>query len=186
MPKIQEFIVMLTLLGVAMLMSGCYTIVGYPQAMEEGIAESVIEEELVGERIYGHYGSYRPYSCYRDYYDPYYGLLSPRSYYGYYDDYWYYPRRYYGDYYYQYNDNYYAPQRKPETKSRTSVRRNSRPESNKKLTEWGEEKEQSNREIRSRSKADNTVQRSVRKSRSSAANSKKRSVKRENQDEEEK
>ena len=55
MPKIQEFIVMLALLGVAMLMSGCYTIVGYSPAAEQGIAE----EELAGEQVYKHYGYYQ-------------------------------------------------------------------------------------------------------------------------------
>jgi hypothetical protein len=189
MPRIREFIVILILLGVVVFTSGCYTIVGYPQAVEEGIAEQIAEEEPASELIYRHYGSYRPYSYYWNYYDSYYGLLSPRSYYGYYDDYWYYPRRYYNDYYYYWDyDGPYAPQKKPETRNRgaSGLRRYSRSEVNRGARiEEGEEQRQSNREIQSSPRADNAIQRSARKSRSSATSSKKRSVKRENQDEEE-
>ena len=189
MLKISELTVILALLALAVFVSGCYTIVGYPPEAMEG----VMVEESTEEPVYMDYGYYRsyPYSYYRDYYDPYYGLLSPYYYHDYYyDDYWGYSRLYYGNHYYGYSgyDGYRAPEKKPEVKYRSSsrIQRYTEPGSERKVrAQRYEEKEQSSREIRSKSRAENVIRRAVRKSRSSTSTSKRRSVKREDQDEKE-
>ena len=171
MLKIQKLVAVSVLLIMAALISGCYTIVGYPPELEE----SIIEEEAAKGQIYRNHEYYydRPYSYYyRDYYDPYYGFGYP---YSYYRDYpWWYDDYYYWDY-----DGHYVPQKKPDTKKRgtSELRRTPSPERGRgsKLKE-DEEKKQ----IQRGQETENKTQRS----KDSTPSSRKRSTRREYQDEE--
>jgi hypothetical protein len=185
MPRIDKLIAMLVFtLIIAVLTPGCYTIVGYAPEVEEGI---IAEEEAVPGQAYRDYEYYydRPYSYYWDYYDPYYGLWYPYSYYYYRD----YPRwRYYNDYYYWYYDDHYVPEKKPGPRrlGTSELRRIPRPESrSRNRLEGDEDREQPSREIQSRQRAADRIQRSViRKHRDSTSSSEKRSTKRKSEDEE--
>ena len=107
----------------AILISGCYTVIGPPLPAKEGIAKDETAEgqthryyvEPEYERSHPYYGGY--YGI-----DPYYGFWYPGSYY-YGNRYWgyndyYYPRYYYDDYYYggYYNYGYSIPEERPETR----------------------------------------------------------------------
>lgn len=185
MPRVYRLIAMSAFgLIIAVLTPGCYTIVGYAPEVEEGI---IAEEEAVPGQVYRDYEYYydRPYSYYWDYYDPYYGLWYPYSYYYYRG----YPRwRYYNDYYYWYYDDHYVPSKRPETRRRgtSELRRIPSPGSKRgSRLEGDEEKKQPSREIQSRRRAVDRIQRSVmRKHRDSTSSSEKRSTKRKSQDEE--
>lgn len=180
MPKVYKLILMLALLIVVALTSGCYTMVGYPLGVEEGI----IEEGTTQGRIYRDYDYYydRPYSYYGNYYDPYYGLYSP------YSSYWNYSGRYYDDRYYWDYDDHYVPQKKPETKHRGAFgpRRAPGPEpKHGSRLEEDEGKNAPRREIGGRQKAESRTQRPIRRKRSdSTSGSQKRSTKEKSQDEE--
>lgn len=180
MPRICRFAVILALLTIAALASGCYTIIGHPSPAEEG----VVEEEIVEDQVYyeAEYG--RPYPYYLDYYD----LWYPRSHYywsrpwWYYDDY---PVRYY-DYDYDYDDHY-VPEKKPETRRRgatdfwRSLRSGSGDEAG---PERDRETDQSNREVLNRRRSENELRRAPVQRRRTTTE--KRSTKRKSQDEEEK
>jgi hypothetical protein len=166
----------IALLIMALFLSGCYTIVGYPE-------EGMVAEERSDTRYYryddydGGYSSY-----YYDYYDPYYNLWYPYSPYSYY--YWYrHPWWYYDDYYY-YNDydDKYIPERKPDAKRRGSsdVRRAPRREGRGDilLNEMGEEEQK-----RDRQKSENLKQQPATRKRS--ASESERAPKRQEEDEEE-
>ena len=80
MPRMHRLIAMAALLAIVALISGCYTMVGYP------LGEGVVEEEPARSRVYRDYEYYYDYAdpYYYDgyYYDPYYSLWHP--YYDYY------------------------------------------------------------------------------------------------------
>ncbi len=125
MLRIYRLIVISTLLLIAILISGCYTVIGPPLPAEEGIAKDETAEGQT-HRYYVEPEYERPYPYYGGYYnlDPYYGFWYPGSYY-YGNRYWgyndyYYPRYYYDDYYYDgyYNHDYYVPKNRPEIKRR--------------------------------------------------------------------
>lgn len=172
---------------------GCYTIVGYPPPVEESIVDlgspsaRNLEEEAARGHVYRDYEYYydRPYSYYRDYYDPYYSFSYP-----YHQYYWDSPWWYYDDYYHWDYDDYYVPEKKPEIRKRgaSGLRPVPGPErgSRSRLElEEDEEKKQPVREIRNRQRTKNRTQRSVeRKHRDDTSSSKKRSAERESQDEE--
>jgi len=107
--KLRGLIAVLVILIISVLISGCYTIVGYPPEAEEG----VIEEDIVQGRTYRHYGYYYDYPYY--YWDDF-DLYYPYRWDPYYYDYWYGPWWY--DDYYHWDYDYYVPEKKPETRKR--------------------------------------------------------------------
>jgi len=111
MSKINVFI-LLILVSVSLLISGCYTIVGYPSEL----GERYIEDEALVERTYNYreyYYNY-PYSYFWNYYEPYYDFIYPFSNYYWNSPWW----HNYDNYNYRSYDQYYVPNVKPETKSR--------------------------------------------------------------------
>jgi len=138
MLKSRILIFMMALLLISVMLSGCYTIIGYPPSANE----------LTVKKDTGHKGIYREY-YYND--SPYYfGDLDDYSYYlygwspfYYFNDYWYHPYGGYDDWYYRdynydyYNDNdhsYYVPEKKPDVRKRdaTEIRRSPSREEQKK------------------------------------------------------
>ena len=181
MARAYKLVVALVFLFTVILVSGCYTIVGHPSVVEEGIVDAETEE-IVEDRVYEYYGPEygRTYPYYLDYYD----LWYPRSYY-----YWNGPRWYYNDYptryYYDY-DGHYVPEKKPETKRRgatdtwRSLRSRDRSET---APEQDRETDQPRREIRSRRRTENRSQRAPTQRRDTTTQ--RRSTKRKAPDEEE-
>jgi hypothetical protein len=165
------------LIFVSIVLSGCYTIVGYTPEVERGAVEVEPDEGQV-YRYRGYYDTY-PYSYYWDYYDPYYNYWYPRSYY------WdYYPRRYYDDYYYWDYGGRYVPEKRPETRRRgVEPQRSPRPERRGESSLKEDEDTKSSREVRDTRRGD--TQRSVRrKNKDSSSDSSRRSPGRTSQDEE--
>jgi hypothetical protein len=169
--RIQRFIAMLVFLIIAVLTSGCYTIVGYPPEVEKGI----IEEDAAPGQVYREYEYYydRPYPYYWGY----------NSYY----DVWY-PYYHYRDYpwWWDYNDQY-VPEKKPETKRRGSSELQRAPQPERKRDrrlEEDEEIEQSSREIRSERGTEDRVQKPLRKSRRASTTGSEKRSNRKSEDEE--
>jgi len=183
MKKINMQIAILSSLIIAVLLSGCYTIVGYPPEMEAGITEEV---ETEGQRYTYYEGYYeRPYTYFWDYYDPYYGLRYP----SYYDrDYYYSDPWRYGNRYRYYND-YYAPlQQKPESRKRESsqLRRTPRPESKRgSVIEKDEEQKKLDNETRIERKIQNRNQQPTRLRRAPSSGSERDSSKQKDDEDEE-
>ena len=124
MIRIYRTIGIATLLLIALLVSGCYTVLEHPSPAEEGMIENKTEKGPI-YRSYEDEDDYS-YPYYEDsyYLDPYYGFWYPGSYYygGYYGgysrwygDYYYYPRYYYND-----RDYNYLPGTRPEVRKRGS------------------------------------------------------------------
>ena len=111
--KINKALFILILLIMAVMLSGCYTLVGPPPDAKEILPKKYSQREDI-ERDHDYY------------YDSSYDLGSWEEYDLYYSDSWY--PYYYGRYWYQpwgydgrdywYNDGYYVPEKKPETKNR--------------------------------------------------------------------
>jgi hypothetical protein len=171
-------IVVPVLIFASIVLSGCYTLVGYPPEVERGAVEVEPDEGQV-YRYRGYYDTYSPYSYYWDYYDPYYDYWYPGYYYR---DY--YPWRYYGNYYYWDYGGRYVPEKRPEARRRgVEPQRSPRPERRGESSLEEDEAEKSNREVRD-TRRDNT-QRSVRqKSRDSSSDSSRRAPRRTSEDEE--
>ena len=180
MPRIHMLLAMSALLAVSALTSGCYTLVGYPPG------ESLVEEESGTSRAYRDY-EYRYDYTYPDYYgynyDPYYSLWHPYydyyRYSPYYDYYRYYPGRYY-------DDDYYVPEKKPETRRRGTreFRSTVRPERKSEgRPRADDEDKQPSRETLGRQRSTGRSQRLEREG-SSASGSERRSTGRERQIEE--
>lgn len=180
MNKIYRLAVILAFLIVAIFMSGCYTIVGHPGAIEEGIiSEEVVEHKLYYESQYDrpqpyYWGVYAP--------DPYYSYWYPNSYY-----YWNSPQRYYYNNSPWYYDALSVPEKKPEVKKRgatelwRSLRYDDQIKSNMKRYE---EEDQPLRQLPRRQKSEAKVQRTPVRRRDSSSSSKKRAPKRKDQEEE--
>jgi len=162
--RTYKLIAILALLIMVVLVSGCYTVVGHPELVEEG----VIKEDLSEERSPGYYESPygRPYLYYDSYYglDSYYGSWYPGSRYygGYYNDY-YYSRDYYGSYGRYYGDYYLAPEKRPETRRRgaSELRRPPRTEDRfGPRLEMDNEDEQSEKRVPNRRRVEKRTQKS--------------------------
>ena len=163
MIRLYRLIAISALLLMAVLISGCYTVIGHPSPVEEGI----VEKETAEEQIYRYDESEyeRPYPYYDSYYglDSYYGFWYPGSYY-YWDRPWrnygyYSPRYYYDDHYY----DYYAPEKRPETRRRgpSELRRTPRAEDRREIElERDEEEEQSERRVPERRRVEKRTQKS--------------------------
>ncbi|MGB9595324.1 MAG: hypothetical protein ACPL7B_03500 [Candidatus Poribacteria bacterium] len=95
-------IFLVSIIAIALLLSGCYTLIGYPPDARESI------EKKYGEKThrydYEYYES--PYVYYEEYY-----FYDAFPYYYWYRPWWY--RWYYWD-----DDYYYTPERKPESQKR--------------------------------------------------------------------
>ncbi len=105
--KIREFAAMLAILVIPLSISGCYTIIGYPE-------ESIVAEELPETGAYGYYDEYYYDLPYRYWYD--YDLWyyrHPYYYYGYWYSPWWYDDYYWRDYYYT-----PTPEKKPDIRKR--------------------------------------------------------------------
>lgn len=187
MLRIYRLTAILAFLFMAVLVSGCYTVVGYPSPVEEGIAEEETAEERTYEYYESEYG--RPYPYYDSYYGlgSYYGLWYPSSYYYRGRPWWnygyYYPRYYYDDYYYR---GYYAPEKRPDTKRRgaSELRRAPRPQDRiGPRLERDEESRQSERRTPGRRKVEGSTRRAPEKRRDTSSE-KKRSSRRKVDDEE--
>ena len=182
MSRAYKLMVALTFLFTVVLLSGCYTIVGHPSAVEEGIVDAETEE-IVEDRVYEYYGP--EYGRTYPYYSDYYGLWYPNSYY-----YWNGPRWYYDHYptrrYYDY-DGRYVPEKKPEIRRRgaTDTWRSLRSgDRSKTVPEQDREREQTNREIRNRRRTENIPRKAPTQRRDTT--SQRRSRRRDDQDEKEK
>jgi hypothetical protein len=162
------------LIFASIVLSGCYTLVGYTPEVERGAVEVEPDEGQV-YRYRGYYDTY-PYSYYWNYYDPYYNYWYPRSYY------WdYYPRRYYDDYYYWDYGGRYVPEKRPETRRRgVEPQRSPRSEQRGESSLKEDEDRESGREVRDTRRSD--TQRSVGRDNKDSS---RRAPKRSSQDEEE-
>lgn len=116
--KINRFAFIPVLLIMTLILSGCYTLIGYPPDAKDAYADKdARKDNTYKEHEYFYYGS--PYGLdYLDDYDLYYFYPS----YPYYGRYFYNPWWYDGwhnDWNYWHNDNdYYVPNKKPEDKKR--------------------------------------------------------------------
>jgi hypothetical protein len=145
MPRANVFIFII-ILCISLFVSGCYTMFGYPPELEE---RYVGDEGLV-DSVYGYREYYPDYSSldYSYYYDPYYGFIFPYSDYYYGDSSWWW--RDYDNYNYRnYDQYYYAPKHKPETKYRLDQTRSAPSTKRESRSKDDEEKENPKREIRS-------------------------------------
>ncbi|MFC1712323.1 hypothetical protein ACFL6S_01575 [Candidatus Poribacteria bacterium] len=190
MLRIYKLMAILTLLLMAVLISGCYTVVGHPSPVEEGIAKEGTTEgqprrhyfESEYEYDYPYYGGY--YGL-----DPYYGSWYPGSYYygGYYGGYsrWYNGYSYYPRYYYD-DDHYYIPENRPETRRRgaSELRRSPGPEDRREIEmERKEEDKQPERRIPERRGVEKRTQKAPERRRDTSSE-KRRSSKQEAEDKE--
>ncbi len=191
MLRIYKPIAILTLLLMAVLISGCYTVVGHPSPVEEGIAK----EGTAGGQPRRHYfeSEYEyDYPYYGGYYglDPYYGSWYPGSSYygGYYGGYsrWYNDYNYYPRYYYDNDDHYYIPENRPETRRRgaSELRRTPRTEDRREIEmERKEEDKQPERRIPERRGVGKRTQKAPERRRDTSSE-KRRSSKQKAEDEE--
>jgi len=125
MLKSQGFLLILALLLISLMLSGCYTIIGYPPDAKD-------------TTVTGHKDIYREYY---DYDSPFYfgGFYDyPHYLYGwspyYYDNnYWYHPEWSSNNWYYRDDDSSYVPEKRPEVRKRdaTELRRSSSREEQK-------------------------------------------------------
>ena len=108
---IRLIIVFIILFLAVLLLSGCYTLIGYPPDAQESMgknhSEKAYRDYEYYENPYLGYGEYYPYDFYPYYYDSY--------------SYWYRPWLYDGGYYWDGDYQYYAPEKKPEVKKRSVI-----------------------------------------------------------------
>ena len=109
MPRTCRLIAMLAFLLTVVLLSGCYTMLGSPSVVDQGITR----EEIIQDQDYEYHGL--EYGYPGSYYQSYYDFWYPGSYY-----YWNSPRRYYNDYPGRRYDDGVVPARRPENRRRGS------------------------------------------------------------------
>ena len=104
-----NFLAIIILIIPILLITGCYTKVGYTPNLEDKLSEE--REDIDRRETY----------IYREYYYPFYF-----DYYDFYFPYYWYPHRYWYRpwWYYWYDDYYYVPENKPEIRQRDSINTN--------------------------------------------------------------
>lgn len=148
MVKLEKFnpLALVILIVPILLMTGCYTKVGYTPSLEDRMSEE--QEDMDRWETY----------TYREYYYPFYF-----DYYDFYFPYYWYPHRYwYRPWWYFWDDDYYVPENKPEIRQRDSINsyRNERRSETQRKQDYNKSREKSSEDDNSTKTEDrNTRQR---------------------------